>query len=212
MDKQSKEVIGYVQSLLPKAREFQSYAEESREELEQILLRSQDSWEALVGEALQFSKSFRWGLKCLNERIAETQAEEAKEVLKSLPRPIPGTEEFDDCQRQAQIASLTIRAAQETLQKLQRIRDSVPHVDQVKEGVVKVLQIGLPHVAEGVRRTVSVEANRIQSLAIDIDGKMIAFEELVARAEDLVGKKLKCPTFNRQLIEQLLGEEVVELA
>ena len=48
-------------------------------------------------------------------------------------------------------------------------------------------------------------------MAVYIDGKMSAFEELVARAKEETGRKLECPGFNRQLLDQLKVEELVEL-
>ena len=74
-----------------------------------------------------------------------------------------------------------------------------------------VLGVALPHLAEELRQTVSIDAGRIRSLVVLIDGKLSAFEALVSAVEDQTGKKLECPTFNRQLLDQLKVEELVEL-
>ena len=215
MDRQSKDVIGSVHSLVPEAKEFKSYAEESKETVEQTLLRSPLSWEVLADEALHFPGRLDYALERLNERIAKLQgqADEAEETLKGLRKlhPVPGTDEFAECEHQGQVAQLMLTAAQATLLELQRARDSVPDVDLVREGVAMVLKITLPHLAEGVRQTISIDAGSIRGLVVRIDGKLSAFEALVSAAEDQTGKKLECPTFHRDLLDQLKLEELVEL-
>ncbi len=100
MDRQSKDVIGSVHSLTQEAKEFKSYAEESRGDVEQRLLRSPLSWEVLAEDALHFPGRLGHVLERLNERIAKLQgqAEEAEATIKSLRklRPVPGTSEFSE--------------------------------------------------------------------------------------------------------------------
>ncbi len=215
MDKQSKDVIGSVLSLTQDAKEFQSYAVQSRDDVEQRLLRSPLSWEVLADEALHFPGRLDHALERLNERISKlkTEKKEAEETLKGLRKlhPVPGTDEFVDCEHEGHVAQLVVGAAQATLLELQRARDSVPKVDAVKEGVAAVLEVALPHIAEELRRTLSVEASRIQSVVTFIDGKVTQYEELVAATEAEVGKKLECPTFHRNLLDQLKAGELVEL-
>ena len=215
MDRQSKDVIGSVHALMVEAKEFVEYAEKTREEVEQRLLRSPESWEVLVDEALHFPGRLGHALERLNERIAKLQgqADEAEATLKSLRKlhPVPGTDEFVDCEHEGHVAQLMLAAAQATLLELQRARDSVPDVDAVKEGVAMVLEVSLPHIAEELRRTLSVEASRIQSVVTFIDGKVTQYEELVAATEAEVGRKLECPTFHRNLLDQLKAGELVEL-
>jgi len=74
-----------------------------------------------------------------------------------------------------------------------------------------VLGVALPHLAEELRQTISIDAGSIRSLVVLIDGKLSAFEALVAAVEDQTGKKLECPTFNRQLLDQVKAGELVEL-
>jgi len=154
-------------------------------------------------------------LERLDGRIAklQAQAEEAQATLKSLGKlhPVPGTDEFVDCEHEGHVAQLLLAAAQATLLELQRARDSVPDVDAVKEGVAAVLGVALPHLAEELRQTISIDAASIRSLVVRIDGKLSAFEALVAAVEDQTGKKLECPTFNRQLLDQVKAGELVEL-
>ncbi len=183
--------------------------------MEEELLRSPLSWEILADEALHFPGHLDHALERLNERIAnlQGQAEEAEATLKSLRKlhPVPGTDEFAECEHEGQVTQLMLTAAQATLLELQRARDYVPDVDVVKEGVVRVLEVALPHLAEGVRQTISIDAGSIRSLVVRIDGKLSAFEALVSAAEDQTGKKLECPTFHRDLLDQLKLEELVEL-
>jgi len=73
------------------------------------------------------------------------------------------------------------------------------------------LEISLPHIAEELRQTVSIDAGSIQSLVVRIDGKLSAFEALVSASEDQTGKKLECPTFHHDLLDQLKAGELVEL-
>ena len=215
MDRQSKDVIGSVHSVAQDAKEFKSYAEESKEKVEEMLLRSPESWEVLADEALHFPGRLDYALERLNERISKlkTEKKEAEETLKGLRKlhPVAGTYEFVDCEHEGHVAQLLLAAAQATLLELQRARDSVPDVDAVKEGVAAVLEVALPHIAEELRRTLSVEASRIQSVVTFIDGKVTQYEELVAATEAEVGKKLECPTFHRDLLDQLKVEELVEL-
>ena len=215
MDRLSTDVIKGVQSLTPEAREFVDYVEKTREEVEEMLLRSPLSWEVLADEALHFPGRLDHALERLNERISKlkTEKKEAEETLKGLRKlhPVPGTDEFVDCEHEGHVAQLMLAAAQATLLELQRARDSVPDVDAVKEGVAAVLEVSLPHIAEELRRTLSVEASRIQSVVTFIDGKVTQYEELVAATEAEVGKKLECPTFHRDLLDQLKVEELVEL-
>ena len=215
MDRQSKDVIGSVHSVTQEAKEFENYATQSREEVEEMLLRSRESWEVLADEALHFPGRLNYALELLEKRITklETQKEEAEATIKSLGKlhPVPGTDEFAECEHEGHVAQLLLAAAQATLQELQRARDSVPDVDAVKEGVAAVLEVALPHIAEELRRTLSVEASRIQSVVTFIDGKVTQYEELVAATEAEVGKKLECPTFHRNLLDQVKVEELVEL-
>ncbi len=215
MDRQSKDVIGSVHSVAQDAKEFQSYSVQSREEVEEELVRSPLSWEVLANEALDFPRRLDHALERLDERIAKLQgqADEAEATLKSLRKlhPVPGTDEFSECEHEGQVAQLMLAAAQATLLELQRARDSVPDVDAVKEGVAAVLEISLPHVAEGVLQTISIDAGSIRSLVVRIDGKLSAFEALVSAAKDQTGKKLECPTFHRNLLDQLKVAELVEL-
>ncbi len=104
-----------------------------------------------------------------------------------------------------------LTAAEETLQGLKRAKDALPDVAVIMEGVAAVLQVALPHVAENMRQTISIDASRIRSLVVRIDGKLSAFEALVSAAEDQTGKKLGCPTFHRDLLDQLKVDELVEL-
>ena len=215
MDRQSKDVIGSVLSLTQEAKEFVEYAEKTREDEEEALVRSPLSWEALAEDALHFPGRLDHALERLNERIAKLQgqAEEAEATLKSLRKlhPVPGTDEFAECEHEGQVGQLMLAAAQATLLELQRSRDSVPDVDAVKEGLAAVLDVALPHIAEELRRTLSVEASRIQSVVTFIDGEVTQYEELVAATEAEVGKKLECPTFHRDLLDQLKVEKLVEL-
>ena len=87
----------------------------------------------------------------------------------------------------------------------------MPNVDLVKEGVAAVLEITLPHIAEELRKTLSVEAGLIQSVVTFIDGKVSQYEELITATEAEVGKKLECPTFHHDLLDQLKVGELVEL-
>ena len=148
-------------------------------------------------------------------RIAklQTQAKQAEATLKSLGKlhPVPGTDDFAECEHEGQVAQLMIAAVEEPLQKLQRARDSLPAAAVIMEGVARVLEVGLPHVAESVRQTISLGASRIQSAAILIDGQMKQYEELVAKAEEETGRKLDCPAFSRGLLDQLRSEPLVEL-
>ncbi len=73
------------------------------------------------------------------------------------------------------------------------------------------MEITLPHLAEELDRTLSVEANRIQSVVTFIDRKVTQYEELIAATEAAVGKKLECPTFHHDLLDQLKVAELVEL-
>ncbi len=191
------------------------YVEKTREEVEEELLRSPLSWEVLAEDTLHFPRRLDYALERLNERISklQTQGKEAEATLKGLrkSRPLPGTSEFSECEHEGQVAQLMLTAAQATLLELQRARDSVPEVDTVKEGVVRVLEVALPHLAEGVRQTISIDAGSIRSSVVRIDGKLSAFEALVSAAEDQTGKKLECPTFHRDLLDQLKVEELVEL-
>ncbi len=215
MDLRSKEIISAVKSLIMEAKEFKSYAEESKGEVEEELLRSPLSWEVLAEDALHFPGRLDHALGRLNERISklQTQGKEAEATIKSLRklRPVPGTDEFAECEHEGHVAQLMLAAAEETLQGLKRSRDSVPDVDAVKEGVAMVLEVALPHAAEGVRQTISIDAGSIRSLAVLIDGKLSTFEALLSAAEDQTGKKFDCPTFNRDLLDQLKVAELVEL-
>jgi len=215
MDLRSKEIISAVNSLMVEAKEFVVFGERSKDEVEEELERSPLSWEILADEALHFPGRLDHALERLNERIAKLQgqAEEAEATIKSLRKlhPVPGTDEFAECEHEGQIGQLMLAAAQATLLELQRARDSVPDVDQVKEGVGRVLEITLPHIAEELRRTLSVQVGRIQSVVTFIDGKVTQYEELIAATEAAVGKKLECPTFNRDLLDQLKAGELVEL-
>ncbi len=124
MDRQSKDVISSVHSVGQDAKEFKSYAEESREEVEEELLRSPLSWEVEAEEALHFPRRLDYALERLNERISKlkTQAKEAEATLKSLRKlhPVPGTDEFAECEHEGQVAQLMLAAAQATLLELQR--------------------------------------------------------------------------------------------
>jgi len=215
MDRLSTDIIKGVQSLTPEGREFVDYVEKTREEVEEALVRSPLSWEVLAEEALHFPRRLGHALERLNERISklQTQGKEAEATIKSLRklRPVPGTSEFSECEREAQVAELMLTAAKAMLLELQRARDSVPDVDLVREGVVRVLEVAFPHLAEGVRQTISIDAGSIRSLVVRIDGKLSAFEALVSAAEDQTGRKLECPTFHRDLLDQLKLEELVEL-
>jgi len=197
------------------AKEFKSYAEESKGEVEEELLRSPLSWEVEADEALHFPRRLDHALERLNERISklQTQGKEAEATIKSLRKlhPVPGTDEFAECEHEGHVAQLMLAAAQATLLELQRARDSLPDVDAVRQGVGRVLEVALPHTAEGVRQTISIEASRIQSVVTFIDGKVTQYEEMIAAAEAEVGKKLECPTFNRDLLDQLKAGELVEL-
>ena len=215
MDRQSKDVIGSVHSVTQEAKEFENYATQSREEVEEMLLRSRESWEVLADEALHFPGRLNYALELLEKRITklETQKEEAEATIKSLGKlhPVPGTDEFAECEHEGHVAQLLLAAAQATLQELQRARDSLPDVAVIMEGVAMVLKITLPHLAEGVHQTISVDAGSIRSLVVRIDGKLSAFEALVSAAEDQTGKKLECPTFHHDLLDQVKVEELVEL-
>ena len=57
MDRQSKDIIGSVHSLTQEAKGFQSYAAQSREEVEDVLLRSPLSWEVLAGRSSTLSRT-----------------------------------------------------------------------------------------------------------------------------------------------------------
>jgi len=212
-DRISSDDIKRVQMLLPEAQVFADYASEDK--LEDVLLRSRDSWEELVSEALQFPERWRWALERLNGRISklQTQGKEAEATLKALGKrhPIPGTSDFADCEHEGQVAQLMLTAIEEPLQKLQGTKDSLPAVGLVLEGVAAVLRVGLPHVGEGVRQTISIAASRIRAAVILIEGQMKQYEELVAKAEEETGRHLECPTFNRQLLDQLKVEELVEM-
>ncbi len=215
MDRQSKDVIGSVHSLTQDAKEFVEYAEKSKEEVEEELLRSPLSWEALADEALHFPGRLDHALERLNERITklQTQAKEAEATLKSLRKlhPVPGTDEFAECEHEGHVAQLMLTAAKATLVELQRARDSLPDVAVIMEGVARVLEITLPHLAEELRQTISIDAGSIRSLAVLIDGKLSTFEALLSAAEDQTGKKFDCPTFNRDLLDQLKVGKLVEL-
>ena len=178
MDRQSKDVIGSVHSVTQEAKEFENYATQSREEVEEMLLRSRESWEVLADEALHFPGRLNYALELLEKRITklETQKEEAEATIKSLGKlhPVPGTDEFAECEHEGHVAQLLLAAAQATLQELQRARDSLPDVAVIMEGVAMVLKITLPHLAEGVHQTISVDAGSIRSLVVRIDGKLIA--------------------------------------
>ncbi len=215
MDRQSKDVIGSVLSLMVEAKEFVEYAEKTRDDVEQRLLRSPLSWEALAEDALHFPGRLDHALERLNERIAslQGQAEEAEATLKGLRKlhPVAGTDEFAECEHEGHVAQLMLAAAEETLHKLQRAKDSLPNVDVIMEGVAMVLKVALPHVAENVRRGISSDAIRIRSVALLIDSQLTQYEELVSSAEAEVGRKFDCPTFNRDLLDQLKVEKLVEL-
>lgn len=215
MDRLSTDTIKGVQSLSVEAKEFVEYAEKTREEVEEMLLRSPLSWEVLAEDALHFPGRLDHALERLNERIAnlQGQAKEAEATLKSLRKlhPVPGTDEFAECEREGQVAQLMCTAAEETLQGLKRAKDSVPDVAVIMEGVAAVLEVALPHLAEGVRQTISIDAGSIRSLVVRIDGKLSAFEALVSAAEDQTGKKLECPTFHHDLLDQVKVAELVEL-
>ncbi len=215
MDWRSKEIISAVNSLMVEAKEFVEYAEKTRDDVEQTLLRSPLSWEVEAEEALHFPRRLDYALERLNERIAKLQgqAEEAEATIKSLRKlhPVPGTDEFVDCEHEGQVAQLLLAVAQATLQELQQARDSVPDVAVIMEGVAAVLGVALPHLAEELRQTISIDAGSIRSLVVRIDGKLSAFEALVSAAQDQTGKKLGCPTFHHDLLDQLKAGELVEL-
>ena len=103
----------------------------------------------------------------LNERIAnlQGQADEAEATLKSLRklRPVPGTDEFAECEREGQVAQLMLTAVEEPLQGLKGARDSLPDVAVIIEGVAAVLEVALPHLAEELRRTLSIDASSIRT-------------------------------------------------
>jgi len=215
MDRLSTDAIKGIQSLSEEAKEFVEYAEKTREEVEELFLRSPLSWEVLAEEALHFPGRLDYGLERLNERIVnlQGQANEAEATLTSLCKlhPVPGTDEFAECEHEGQVAQLMLAAVEEPLQKLKRARDSLPAVAVIMEGVARVLEVGLPHVAENVGRGISSDANRIRSVALLIDSQLTQYEELVSSAEAEVGKKLECPTFHRDLLDQVKVEELVEL-
>lgn len=75
----------------------------------------------------------------------------------------------------------------------------------------RVLEVALPYVAENVRRGISSDAIRIRSVALLIDSQLTQYEELVSSAEAEVGRKFDCPTFNRDLLDQLKAGKLVEL-
>ena len=215
MDWRSKEIISAVNSLMVEAKEFVGFGERSKDEVEEMLLRSPLSWETLADDALHFPGRLDYALERLNERISKLQgqAEEAEATLKSLRKlhPVPGTDEFAECEHEGHVAQLLLTAAQATLQELQRAKDSLPTADVIMEGVGRVLEVALPHVAKNMRQTISSDASRIRSAALLIDSQLTQYEELVSSAEAEVGRKFDCPTFNRDLLDQLKVEELVEL-
>ena len=70
-----------------------------------------------------------------------------------------------------------------------------------------ILSIGARH----IRKTLSVQVGRIQSVVKFIDGKVAQYEELITATEAEVGKKLEWPTFHHDLLDQLKVGELVEL-
>lgn len=129
-DRLSTDDIQRLQGLLPQARVYADYATEDN--LEEVLLRSRESWEEMVGEAVAFPERLDRALERLDGRIAklQAQAEEAQATLKSLGKlhPVPGTDDFAECEHEGRVAQLMIAAVEEPLQGLKRAKDSVPDV------------------------------------------------------------------------------------
>lgn len=72
-DRLSTDDIQRLQGLLPQARVYADYATEDN--LEEVLLRSRESWEEMVGEAVAFPERLDRALERLDGRIAKLQAQ-----------------------------------------------------------------------------------------------------------------------------------------